>query len=200
MSPVFFLSSSPLAVQLLVLSFGGCSACSGRYRRHSHGRAAARVVLPKPLHVCVSYLYDCHSLSSSESRAEGRYEKEYFCVEKCVSLWPAAREAARQTATQQSPVPTHRAIIHHCPPPTSTSLLPSILSFLIRSSHPRRLLSARSHSSRPATSTGALLTVVSSRQHHIERRPSLLANPTRHGSLRHMPGQHHRPSLHQHAA
>ena len=71
-SPVFF--SSPLAVQLLVLSFGGCSACSGRYRRHSHGRAAARVVLPKPLHVCVSYLYDCHPLSSSESRAEGRYD------------------------------------------------------------------------------------------------------------------------------
>ena len=74
-SPVFSLSSSPLAVQLSVLSFGGCSACSGRFRRHSHGRAAARVVLPKPLHVCVSYLYDCHSLSSSESRAEGRYEK-----------------------------------------------------------------------------------------------------------------------------
>ena len=87
-------------------------------------------------------------------------DTEYFCVEKCVSLWPAAREAARQTATQQSPVPTHMATIHHCPPPTSTSLLPSILSFLIRSSHPRRLLSARSHSSRPATSTGALLIVV----------------------------------------
>ena len=82
-------------------------------------------------------------------------------MEKCVSLWPAAREAARQTATQQSPVPTHMATIHHCPPPTSTSLLPSILSFLICSSHPRRLLSARSHSSRPATSTGALLIVVS---------------------------------------
>ena len=29
MSPAFF--SSPLAVQLLVLSFGGCSTCSGRY-------------------------------------------------------------------------------------------------------------------------------------------------------------------------
>ena len=80
---------------------------------------------------------------------------EYFCVEKCVSLWPAAREAARPTAAQQSPVPTHMATIHQCPPPTSTSLLPSILSFLIRSSHPRRLLSARSHSSSPATSTGA---------------------------------------------
>ena len=89
---------------------------------------------------------------------------EYFSLVKCVSLWPAAREAARQTASKQSPVLTHSATIHHCPPPTSTSLLPSILSFLIRSSHPRRLLSARSHNSRPATSTGALLIVVSSTQ------------------------------------
>ena len=102
---------------------------------------------------------------------------EYFCVEKCVSLWPAAREAARPTATQQSPVPTHMATIHHCPPPTSTSLLPSILSFLICSSHPRRLLSARSHSSRPATSTGALLIVVSHERGNVTRHGSQLDSP-----------------------
>jgi hypothetical protein len=127
--------------------------------------------------LCLISIYDCHSHSSSESRAEGRYEKEYFCVEKCVSLWPVAREAARQTATQQSPVPTHMATIHHCPPPTSTSLLPSILSFLICSSHPRRSLSARSHSSRPATSTGALLIVVSHERGNDRRHGSQLDSP-----------------------
>ena len=67
------------------------------------------------------------------------------------------------------------ATTHQCPPPTSTSLLPSIRSFLTCSSHPRRLLTARSHSSRPATSTGALLIIFSLADNVTsDRRPSLL--------------------------
>ena len=50
--------------------------------------------------------------------------------------------------------------VHVCPPSTSTSLLPVSLSFLICSSYPRRSLSARSHSSRPATAQVQLLIVV----------------------------------------
>ena len=50
--------------------------------------------------------------------------------------------------------------VHVCPPSTSTSLLPVSLSFLICSSYLRRSLSARSHSSRPATAQVQLLIVV----------------------------------------
>ena len=88
MSPVFFLSSSPLAVQLPVLSFGGCSACSGRSTRHSHGRAAARVDRPNALScLCIFVSTDCESLShfillSSTAEWRGRNEKEYFFGEE----------------------------------------------------------------------------------------------------------------------
>ena len=42
-------------------ALGGCSACSGRDTRHSHGRAAVRVVLPNTLSVCAC-IYVCHPL------------------------------------------------------------------------------------------------------------------------------------------
>ena len=63
---------------------------------------------------------------------------------------------------------------------TTTPALPpllSCLSFLICSSHPRRSLPARSHSSRPATAQVPLLTVVSLTDNiSSDRRPSLLVN------------------------
>ena len=88
-------------------------------------------------------------------RILGCVERIFLCGETRFSLASSARSSQTDChRTQQSPVPTHVATAHQCPPSTSTPLLPSILSFVICSSYPRRLLTARSHSSRPATSTG----------------------------------------------
>ena len=77
-------------------ALGDCSACSGRYTRYSHGRAAARVDLPNPPHVC-AVLYRMtvtHSPHFSDIRAKGTQMRtgisllcrfSLFRTKKCVA-------------------------------------------------------------------------------------------------------------------
>ena len=84
---------------------------------------------------------------------------------KCVSLWSGTRRISRPPRPVS--VQPHLNSTGHCrtlsysPSTTSLASCPpaSIISFLIRSSYPRRSLSARSHSSRPATAQVPLLTL-----------------------------------------
>ena len=86
---------------------------------------------------------------------------------KCVSLWSGTRRISRPPRPVS--VQPHLNSTGHCrtlsysPSTTSLASCPpaSIISFLIRSSYPRRSLSARSHSSRPATAQVPLLIAVS---------------------------------------
>ena len=86
---------------------------------------------------------------------------------KCVSLWSGTRRISRPPRLVS--VQPHLNSTGHCrtlsysPSTTSLASCPpaSIISFLIRSSYPRRSLSARSHSSRPATAQVPLLIAVS---------------------------------------
>ena len=114
-----FLSSfsfSPLAVQLPVLSFGGCSACTGRYIRHSHGRAAIRSCSPKVSScLCLALFYRLSSHSYHQRQQSG-----VDAMRKNISVWRnaflcdlVARQATLPTAAQQSYVPTSDH--YYCP-------------------------------------------------------------------------------------
>ena len=119
--------------------------------------------------VCVQFVWiDCAPLTyliSHQRSGEAAMRKNISSRKKCVSLWSRTRRISRPPRPVS--VQPHLNSTGHCrtlsysPSTTSLASCPpaSIISFLIRSSYPRRSLSARSHSSRPATAQVPLLTL-----------------------------------------
>ena len=144
-------------------ALGGCSACSDRYSRYSHGRAAVRVDLPKPLQcLCMILLAVTHSLSSATVEWSGRnenYRSWQLTDAAAVQHWSGQRSdsceqqercsIATSLVKQLTSSPAERLLLRvpvgrvpsrlHlstvCPLSTSSTVVSSVLSLLFSPPH-----------------------------------------------------------------